>query len=187
MKRQLIPAGRQEDLRMISHREERKTSRLIFAGCLALLSFTLACRPQADTAADESALRNLDAQWSKDAAAKDVEKTVSYYAGDAILLPPNAPLAKDKEAIRAFWKGLLASPGFTGGWKATRAEVAKSGDLAYLSGTYETTVNDARGKPVNDRGKYVEVWKKQTDGTWKAVADIFNSDLPLPATPKRKK
>lgn len=175
---------------MKRHHEKRQRSRLILAGCLALLLFTAACQTQAppDTrAADESALRDLDAQWSKAAAAKDAEKTVSYYAENAVLMPPNAPIATEKEAIRTEWKNLLASPGYTVGWKATRVEVARSGDLAYLSGTYESTMNDASGKPVNDRGKYLEVWKKQADGTWKAVADIFNSDLPLPAPPEKKK
>ena len=175
---------------MIGHHEERQRSRLAFAGCLALLSFTLACQPQAppDTrAADESAVRDLDAQWSKAAAAKDAEGAASYYAEDAAVLPANAPIATGKEAIRGFWKSMVASPGFAVGWKTTKAEVARSGDLAYLIGTYELTVNDAGGKPVNDRGKYVEVWKKQADGKWKVVADIFNSDLPLPAPPEPKK
>ncbi len=65
-------------------------------------------------------------------------------------------------------------------------EVARSGELAYLNGTYELTMNDASGKPANDRGKYVEVWKKQADGAWKCVADIWNSDLPAPAPPEKK-
>jgi|SRR5579862_1216810 len=173
---------------MITHHGERQRSGIVFAGCLALLSFTLACQPQAppDTrAADESAVRDLDAQFSKAASAKDADGASSYYAEDAVLMPPNAPIATG-EAIRSFWKGFVASPGFTVAWKATKAEVARSGDLAYLTGTYELTVNDARGKPVNDRGKYVEVWRKQADGKWKAVADIFNSDLAASAPPGKK-
>ena len=162
-------------------------------GCLILFSFTQACQPPAppappDTrAADERALRGLDAQWSNAAAAKDVDKTVSYYADDAIVSPPNAPVATTKAAIRAAWNGLLTSPGFSGGWKATRVDVARSGDMGYASGTYELTVNDAKGKPVTDRGKFVEVWKKQADGRWKCAADIWNSDLPATAPPESKK
>ncbi len=161
---------------------------IVLAGCMALLTFTLACQRQApDTrAAVESELKELDAQWSKVAAAKDLDKTVSYYADDAIVLPPNAPAATTKEAIRGVWKDMITNPGFAGGWKPTKVEVAKSGDLAYLSGTYDFTLNDAKGKPVKDRGKYVEVWKKQADGTWKTVTDIWNSDPPSPARPKKK-
>ena len=153
---------------------------------MALLAFTVACQQAPDTrAADESALKDLDVQWSKAASAKDVDSTVSYYAEDAVLMPPNAPVATGG-AIRVFWKSMIASPGFAGGWKVTKAEAARSGDLAYVTGTYELTVNDAHGKPVSDRGKYVEVWKKQANGKWKAVADIFNSDLPLPAPASKK-
>jgi Ketosteroid isomerase homolog len=49
--------------------------------------------------------------------------------------------------------------------------------MAWVSGTYELTMNDASGKPINDRGKYLEVWEKQTDGNWKCAADMWNSDL----------
>jgi len=65
-------------------------------------------------------------------------------------------------------------------------EVARSSDLAYLMGVYQLTMKDPQGKPVMDQGKLVEVWKKQADGKWKTVADIFNSDLP-PAAPLEKK
>jgi ketosteroid isomerase-like protein len=64
-------------------------------------------------------------------------------------------------------------------------EVAQSGDIGYTSGTYEFTMNDASGKPVNERGKYLEVWKKQADGKWKCVMDIWNSDLPVAPAEKK--
>jgi ketosteroid isomerase-like protein len=63
-------------------------------------------------------------------------------------------------------------------------EVARAGDMAYVLGTYQLTMTDPQGNPVNDHGKFVEVWKKQADGKWKAVADTFNSDLPPSAPPK---
>ena len=127
----------------------------------------------------EQALRDLDAQWAAAAGAKDVDKTVSYYSDDAIVLPPNAAIATTKEAIRNTWKdGLASVTSLT--WKATRVEVAKSGDMAYVSGTYEATMNDASGKPMNEHGKYLEVWEKQANGQWKCGADTWNSDLPAP-------
>jgi uncharacterized protein (TIGR02246 family) len=170
---------------MSADHEVRQTSKLIMAGCLTLLSCTVACQPKAppDTlSADESTIRDLDAQWSEVAAAKDTESTVSYYAEDAALMPPNAPIINGKDAIRSFWRSMLAGPGFSVNWKATKAEVARSGDFAYVIGIYELTANDARGQRVNDRGKYSEVWRKQTNGKWSVVADMFNSDLPLPRT-----
>ena len=161
-----------------------KTKSLFLCGCIALLSITIV---GAATAADtkiEQTLRDLDAQWSAAAGAKDLDKTVSFYSDDAIAMPPNASAARTKEAIRKLWRDLIASPGFVISWKATKIEVAKSGDLACLSGTYKFAMNDASGKPVNDHGKYVEVWEKQADGKWKCGTDIWNSDLPVSAEKK---
>lgn len=160
----------------------------VFVGCIALLSFSLVDKAlAADTlAGDRQKLRDLDGQWSGAAAAKDVDKAVSYYTDDAVVFPPNAPSATTKEAIRNAWKEMLTSPGAAISWKATNVEVAKSGDLAYVSGTYEETTNDASGKPVTDHGKYVEIFKKQAGGSWKCVVDIWNSDLPASAPPEKK-
>jgi uncharacterized protein (TIGR02246 family) len=160
----------------------------IFWSCLGLVLLVSACGRQAppDTrAADESTIKDLDAQWSKAAAANDVEGAVSYYSDDASLLPPNAPSAIGKQAIRAVWASLLG-PGSSVSWHPIQVDVSRSGDLAYAMGVYQETAKDSQGKPVADHGKYVEVWKKQADGKWKTVADIFNSDLPV-ATPAAEK
>jgi len=146
---------------------------------LLILTFGLAASVclAGDTKADQ-ALRDADDAWSKAAASKDLDKTVSYYSSDAAVLPPNAPIATTKEAIRKIWQDMLASPGLVISWKATKVEVAKSGDLGFVSGTYEFTMNDASGKPTPDKGKYVEVWEKQADGKWKCGMDTWNSDMP---------
>jgi len=160
-------------------------------GCLALLLLTSSCSqptPPDTRAADESAIRDQDAQWSKAAGANDLESTVSFYSDDASLLPPNAPIAVGKQAIRASWASMLG-PGVSISWSVSKVEVARSSDLAYLIGVYQMTSKDPQGKPVTDHGKLVEVWKKQPDAKWKTVADIFNSDLPpaLPPAPPAKK
>ena len=134
----------------------------------------------------ERILRDLDTQWSEAAATKDLEQTVAYYSDDAIVLPPNTASATTREAIRNAWKDLLAIPGFAITWKPIRVELGKSADLAWVSGTYEVTMNDPTGKPIHDRGKYLEVWKRQPDGNWKCGADIWNSDLPLPGSLEKK-
>jgi len=125
----------------------------------------------------EQLLRDLDTQWAKTAAAKDVERTIAYYSDDAIVFPPNATSAATKEAIRNGWKDMFASPGFMITWQPSRVQVGKSGEMAWVGGTYESTMNDASGKPINDRGKYLEVWEKQSDGNWKCRANMWNSDL----------
>ncbi len=151
------------------------------AGVIAML---MACGPQPlpDTrAADEQAIRDTETQWSRDAASKDLERFLTYYAEEASVLAPNSPIATGMEAIRGTWKPLFGSPGFAISFQTAKVEVARSGDLAYTHGTYTNTLSDPKGNPVNDRGKYVTVYKKQADGKWKSVADMFNTDLSLPA------
>ena len=155
-----------------------KRKPLLLCSCFALLSLTIVCPAAAADTKIEQALRDLDAQWSAAAAAKDVDKTVSFYSDDAIVMPPNALAATTKAAIRNLWSSLLTSPGVNMNWKTTKVEVSKSGDMAYASGTYQLTMNDPSGKSVNDRGKYLVVWEKQANGVWKCGADIWNSDLP---------
>jgi ketosteroid isomerase-like protein len=136
----------------------------------------------------ERLLRDLDVQWAKAAAAKDVEQTIGYYSDDAIVLPPNATDAATKEAIRNVWKDRFASPSLVISWQPTRVQVGKSGEMAWVRGRYELTMNDASGKAIDDRGKYLEVWEKQADGNWKCAADMWNSDLAAsaPAPPEKK-
>ncbi|MDQ6655593.1 MAG: DUF4440 domain-containing protein [Verrucomicrobiota bacterium] len=141
------------------------------------LLFSLAAICSAADSAIEKTIRDLDSQWAATVSAKDLDKLVSYYSSDAIVLAPNAPAATTPAAVRAVWKegfdGLVS-----GGWKATRVEVAKSGDMAWVTGTYDWVTKDESGKTVTDKGKFLEVFAKQADGTWKCTADAWNSDLP---------
>jgi ketosteroid isomerase-like protein len=134
------------------------------------------------TGSVEQLLRDLDVEWAKAAAAKDVERTIAFYSDDAIVLPPNATIATSKESIRNTWKDMLASPGLVITWEPKKVKLGKSGEMAWVSGTYELTMNDASGKPTNDRGKYLEVWERQSDGNWKCAADMWNSDLTASAS-----
>jgi uncharacterized protein (TIGR02246 family) len=174
---------------MISHRGSSLGCKLSFCGCFALLLFAVGCQqaPPDTQAADQRAIKDLEAQWSKAGAAKNLDDTVSYYADDASMLAPNAPIATGKQAIRAVWAQFMGDPGFTVSWESSMVEASRSGDFAYDIGTYQLTINDPQGKPVADRGKYMVVWKKQADGKWKAVGDMFSSDLPLPAPSEKKK
>jgi uncharacterized protein (TIGR02246 family) len=130
---------------------------------------------QAKGAGDEQAIRDIDTKWSNTAGAKDLDKTVSVYADDASMLPPNAPIATGKDSIRAAWSQLMALPGFSLSFAPSKVVVSKSRDLAYEIGSFQLTVNDAQGKPATSVGKFVVAWQKR-DGQWKVVADIFNDD-----------
>jgi ketosteroid isomerase-like protein len=148
-------------------------------GCsLLLISLFFLLAPAGSPAESKAAaaLRAADQQWETAVAAKDLDKSVGACAADGSVLPPNAPIATGPAAIRKLFEGFFALPGFKIQWNADTAEVAKAGDLGYTRGTYQLVFNDASGQPVTDKGKYVTVWKKQGDGSWKVAADIFNSD-----------
>jgi uncharacterized protein (TIGR02246 family) len=122
-----------------------------------------------DHAADEAAIRGLDSSWVKAVAAKNADQATSYYAADGVLMAPGAPMATGKDAIRGGWAGLMALPGFALTFGPDKISVA--GELAYEIGSYQLTMNDKSGKPQTSAGKYVVVWGKQPDGSWKAVLD----------------
>jgi len=124
------------------------------------------------TAEDE--IRAADQQWLKAFAAGDLDAALGFCAPDCAVLVANAPSAEGP-AIRELFAGWF-KPGLKINW--TPARVEASGDLGYSSGTYEMSFQDPSGRTINDHGKYVIVWKRQRDGSWKVVRDISNSDLP---------
>ncbi len=153
-----------------------KSNWLILA-TLALLA--AGCAPQVDLEAERTALLTADEAWSQSAA--DLDGFMSFVADDASILPFDAPIATGKEAIRAVFSALSSAPGFALSWSATGAEVSRAGDLGYTYGPYELSFQDAEGNPVVSQGKSLVVWKKQPDGQWKVVADMFNRGAPAGA------
>jgi uncharacterized protein (TIGR02246 family) len=127
-------------------------------------------------AADEAAIRAASAAWSQASTAKDLDKAVSFYADDAVQFPEKAPAAKGQENIRKNWAPLLAAPGPGLSFQTTTVEIARSGELAYETGSYDFVTTDKKGKSSDEKGKYVVVWRKQNDGSWKAAVDIDNPD-----------
>jgi len=151
-----------------------------YLACLVLL-VTLGCavppkEPAVDLQAERAALMQADQAWFD--SHENVDKFLTFLADDAVFMPADAPLARG-DAIGATWEHLLALPGFHLVWQATSAQVAEAGDLGYTLGTYELTV-EQEGVPAVTVGKYVTLWKKQPDGSWKVAVDCFNADAPPP-------
>jgi uncharacterized protein (TIGR02246 family) len=150
------------------------------------ISWTLvACNSQpADThAADVKAIQDTETQWVKDYAAKDTPKIVAHYADDAVLMAPGMPSSHGITAISASIKQLVADAALDIKFQSSKIEVAKSGDIGYTQGIYTMIVTDPVSKKViHDHGSYVTTYRKQPDGTWKAVADISTSEIPPPAS-----
>ena len=132
----------------------------------------------------EKALMDVDTAWAAAAGKNDVDATVSFYADDGSVYPPNSPVATGKENVKKVWASWFGIPGFSLSWAPTGASVSKAGDLGWTAGTYQLSMNGPDGKPVSNKGKYVVVWKK-VGGKWKVAHDIFNTDMPAPPPPKQ--
>lgn len=144
-----------------------------------------ACNQMSDTHdADVTALKANEAQWVQDYASKDIDKLMAHYADDAVLMVPGEPSASGKDAIRTSMKLMLTDPTLSLKFQPTKVDVAKSGDLAYTRGSYTLSLTDPQTRQiVNDHGSYVTTYRKQADGSWKAVEDIVVSEVPPPAAP----
>jgi ketosteroid isomerase-like protein len=99
---------------------------------------------------------------------------VSFWADDAIVFPPGSPAVAGKSAIREFVAKGFQTPGFSISWKTTTVAVSRSGDIAYRTGTNRVTFSAPDGKQVTVEGKAVAVWRREKDGAWKCVIDIWN-------------
>lgn len=149
-----------------------RTSMLVFG--LVLLS---GCgSPEVDIEAEEQRLMELSREWSDVAAGDDVEALISYWADDAVIMAPGQPPLRGKEAIREFVISTGEIPGFSVSWEPLEAHVSESGDMAYLIEQNQMTMPDSTGALITQYNKVVTVWKKQEDGSWKNVVDMWNSD-----------
>ena len=148
---------------------------MLLTGCAALMAMTVACSKDTSVA-DAQAVKDREAAWSKDCASKDPAKFASVYADDATLMLANEPIVHGASNIKAVVGPMMQDKNFALSFQADKVEVA--GDLAYSQGAYSMTMTDQKGNPATDKGKYLTVWKKQADGSWKVIEDIVNSDLP---------
>ena len=131
-------------------------------------------------AADEKAIRDSEAAWAKAFATKEPEKAAAFYADDADSMLPDTSLMTGRKAIIAGMKPELGDPNFSLVFAPNKVEIAKSGDIAYSQGWFKYTTTDPKTKKrVGQAGNYVEVYKKQADGTWKVEEDIATEETPL--------
>jgi ketosteroid isomerase-like protein len=164
------------------HADLRWVGRLVGLASLLVIALT-ACKPAPSPAAadssveaDSASIRTEAEAWFKAIDAKDLEKTLSFYASDAQYLSAGRPAATTADARRKLWIEDFGTPGFSSDEATTQIEVARSGDLAYQRGTYVATMQNERGQMTKSTGKFVVVWKKQSDHRWKAIIDIDNAD-----------
>jgi uncharacterized protein (TIGR02246 family) len=134
--------------------------------------------PAGLSAEDEAAVRAVDAEWARAATAGDAKALTAVYASDATLLPPNEAEAKG-EAVGKYNADMLSA--YPAKMELNTTAVEGRGDLAYAVGTWRATPTPKKAgakAPPPEEGKYLEVLKKQPDGSWKIVYDMWNSNAP---------
>jgi len=138
---------------------------------------TLSCNQQkVDTKAEGEKIMLMSKEWSQVASTGDAEKTLSYWAEDAILMSSGQPQLNGKKEIRQMVEESFKIPGFKISWQPKSVQVSESGDMAYLLEDSQVTFTDSTGKAITQNNKAVSIWRKQSDGSWKNVVDISTPD-----------
>jgi len=131
--------------------------------------------PPFDPDAEAHKLLQRDAEWSEVASAgKDVEKTISYWSDDAVVIPQGQPSIEGKAAIREFVTASFHTPGFSIRWKSEKPQFSADGKLAYMRGTSTTTVPGPNGSTMTLQGRAITIWRLDADGQWRCVVDMWN-------------
>ena len=121
------------------------------------------------------AVAAADSAWAAAAAARDLEASVDAMADDGIMFPPDQAPVVGRTAIKEYMAAAFATPGFSVQWATGEIRVASSGDLAYSFDRSRYTVPDSSGTIRTIPAKGVTVWRREADGRWRCVADIWNS------------
>lgn len=142
---------------------------------LLILVVLFGCKEKdIDTKAEGEKLMQISREWSKSAATDNIEKTLSYWADDAVMMSSGQPTLKGKKAIREMVEGSSKIPGFQISWEPLSVSVSKSGDMAYMIEKNQITMNDSLGKPGTKYGTGVTIWRKEADGSWKNIVEVMN-------------
>lgn len=142
--------------------------------CLAL-GACASTTPAFDVTAESAALLHRDAEWADLATAgKDVERVVSYWADDAVILEPGQPAVEGKRAIRAYVESTFKTPGFRIHWASQKPTFSPDGKMAYMRGTDEMTVPGPTGELTTLHLQGYSIWRKDSDGQWRCTVDVAN-------------
>jgi len=134
--------------------------------------------PPVDLEAARASLRAADSGYSQTASSKNVEAFVALYEPGATMYPPAEAAAQGTEAIRGLVETFLKDPAFAISFSPITVEVAARGDLGYTLNAAEITVTGPDSQPTTERIRDFHVWRKQADGSWKVVIDIWNAEAP---------
>lgn len=155
------------------------------AAALAVSIVLAACQPDPSSVADtsrEAEVESLTAAalaYQAAASAKDSDAVVAMYDATAIMIPPNADIVDEGLAgVQNYQFGFIVTPGVELDFELIRVEVAASGDIGWTFALGEITIHRDGQEPGRDVVRDFHTWKKQADGSWKIVVDLWNSGMP---------
>ena len=152
---------------------------IFLSACIAACALLIGCaKPSVDYEAEAQALMQLSRDWSAMVGAGNYEAALDVWADDAFMLPPELPVLSGKDAIREFIAETAEIPGFKISWEPKSAHISESGDMAYLIERNVIEVTGENGEPIVMHGKVVTVWRKDANGDWKNVVDMWNGAPP---------
>ena len=152
----------------------------IFAASALTLMLANGCNASPVDAAKAAAdVRATEVRWNAASVARDPARFASYYDADAVDIGPGADPMRGPAAIAAGMAEAFKDPNFSLTFAADKVDIAAGGDMAYTQGHFtETETSPGAQAKLVQSGSYVTVYKKQADGSWKAVADIASNGPP---------
>ena len=161
------------------------TLMLTFAGCQSAPT----PEPKRDVAADVKAINALGDQFAAAYNSSNAAAMAATYADDAIMMDPNQAAIVGKQAIQAAYEARSKeNAGKTARTMAfTPLETEVAGDWAYDRGNLTVTITPKSGKPMEESVKYLTIYKRQPDGSWRIYRDISNLNNPPPSAAGKKK
>ena len=133
--------------------------------------------PAIDTESDVKAINDLLAEHVIAVNSSNTSLNLSGFTEDVVYMPPGGPALVGKEALTDLVETFYASS--KGHVDMIAEETVVSGDLAYQWGNFEGMVYPiGGGDTISMNSKFVYIYRRQADGTWKIARDIYNSNLP---------
>ena len=131
-----------------------------------------------------AAIAAIEKKFMEDVNRGDAAAGAAAYTDDAILMPHNHSPLEGKQAIEKYLAE-IGSQLQASNLQLSISEVDVQGDTTIVRGTYSSSFTvPGTNAPMEDRGKTLNVWKRQADGSWKLHRDIWNSNMPIPGSPQ---
>jgi ketosteroid isomerase-like protein len=146
---------------------------------IALLACAQNAQPP-DTAADVDAINQVREREIAAFSGGDIDGVLAVFATDALIMPPNEPAVNGHDAMRTWAQGMWDQ--FTVSGRYASSNVTVAGDWAIEQYTGSLTLTPkAGGVAMEEQFKGIHIYRRQPDGSWVIVQDIWNSNAPPPA------